>query len=81
MNALFIVLGIAFSYVLFVMVAVGLARVLFPKIEIDDEDLIGTDVVYFKDKVRAWKEKMEARTARKHLNKRLKNISTRYNMT
>lgn len=46
MEILMIVVGILLAYVVFVLVTCWLARVMFPKIEIEDEDLL--DVSAFK---------------------------------
>ncbi len=52
MDALIIILGIILAYVAFVTITVGLARIFFPKINIDDSELVGDEIVQLADKVK-----------------------------
>lgn len=52
MDALIIILGIILAYVAFVTITIALARVFFPKINIDDSELVGDGIVKFADNVK-----------------------------
>lgn len=52
MDALIIILGIILAYVAFVTITIGLARIFFPKINIDDSELVGDGLVKFADTVK-----------------------------
>lgn len=58
MDALIIVLGIIISYVAFMALAVGLARVMFPKIDIDEAELLEIGVLKMKSKAKKLKGKV-----------------------
>lgn len=52
MDALIIILGIILAYVAFVTITIGLARVFFPKINIEESELVGDGIVKFADNVK-----------------------------
>jgi hypothetical protein len=52
MDALIIICGIILAYIAFVTITIALARIMFPKIEIDDRELIGEGIVKFADNVK-----------------------------
>jgi hypothetical protein len=52
MDALIIILGIILAYVAFVTITIALARIMFPKIEIKDSELIGEGLVKLTDKMK-----------------------------
>nr|PZN53309.1 MAG: hypothetical protein DIU61_09760 [Bacteroidota bacterium] len=58
MNALIIILGIIIAYVAFMALAVGLARVMFPKIDIDEAELLDLGVLKMKSKAKKLKGKV-----------------------
>src|SRR5690606_3389247 len=58
MDALIIVLGIIIAYVAFMALAVGLARVMFPKIDIDEAELLDLGVLKMKSKAKKLKGKV-----------------------
>jgi hypothetical protein len=58
MDALFIVLGIIIAYVAFMALAVGLARVMFPKIDIDEAELLDLGVLKMKSRAKKLKGKV-----------------------
>ena len=64
MDALIIVLGIIIAYVAFMALAVGLARLMFPKIDIDEAELLDLGVLKMKSRAKKFKSKV-AREFRK----------------
>lgn len=60
MDALIIILGIIFAYVAFVTITIGLARIMFPKIEIKDDELIGEGLVKLTDRVKKIRSKISS---------------------
>ena len=58
MDALIIVLGIVLGYVAFVTITIGLARLMFPKINIDDDELIGEGIVKLANNVKKIRSKI-----------------------
>jgi len=58
MNALIIILGIILAYVAFVTITIGLARLMFPKIDIDDNELLGDGIVNLANNVKKMRSKM-----------------------
>lgn len=58
MDALIIVLGIVLGYVAFVTITIGLARLMFPKINIDDNELLGEGIVKLANNVKKMRSKI-----------------------
>ncbi len=58
MDALIIVLGIVLGYVTFVTITIGLARLMFPKINIDDNELLGEGIVKLANNVKKMRSKI-----------------------
>ena len=75
MEALIIILGVIIAYLVFVALAVVLARIIFPKIDIDESELLDIGVV---------KMKRHAKGIRRKVNQKYSiqsgNVSSGYTM-
>lgn len=58
MEALFIILGVIVAYFVFVALAVVLARIMFPKIDIDESELLDVGVLKMKRKTKGMRRKV-----------------------
>lgn len=58
MNALIIILGIILGYIAFVTITLVLARLMFPKIKIDDSELMGEGIVKIAENVKKMRSKI-----------------------
>ena len=61
MEAVVIVLGIVFSYLVFIMLTFWVAKKMFPKIEINDDDLIDLEGIRKKLKNQFTRKRASAR--------------------
>lgn len=58
MEALFIILGVIVAYFVFVALAVVLARIMFPKIDIDESELLDIGVLKMKRNAKGMRRKV-----------------------
>lgn len=58
MDALIIILGVIIAYFVFVALAVVLARIMFPKIDIDESELLEIGVLKMKKNAKGLKRKV-----------------------
>lgn len=77
MEALMIVLGVVFAYLVFVGLAVVLARMIFPKIEIGEDELIDARTLSFGKHARTKKQRHQPRGEKKY-SLRTRKLSTGY---
>jgi hypothetical protein len=79
MEALMIVMGIVFAYLVFIALALVLARMIFPKIEIEEDEFLDMGFISRKESKKVRSNKSGSRY-RKNYSLRSGKVSTGYTM-